>query len=936
MQATRQASPKPGRAGARRRRAAPRDFREVHYVLSTHWDREWMVTFQDFRRHLVRLLDRVLDDLAAGRLRGPFVLDGQAIPLEDYLEIRPGRRAQVEAYAKSGKLRIGPWYVLPDEWTVGGESLVRNLRHGREVAREFGAAPSAAGFLCDMFGHTGQLPQILRGFGIRGALLWRGLEPRARAHFRWRAPDGSEVLTYRFGRAGYCDYTYDVRRSTEFTTPFDERAAVRDLDAFLAKEGARTAIPPVLVFDGGDHRQHDADHYRVMFSRPASAAFPYRIRHSTLDDYLEAVLAHASRVADVVTGELRETGALPPVADWQWYIPGVLSSRVWIKQTNAACESLLCQWAEPFAALATRAVGAEHPDQYLRTAWRWLLTNHPHDSIGGCSIDEVHEDMKYRFAQCRQIAAAQAEESLRLLARAVAGGPRAGEMRVLVANPLTRPLDEVVELALDLPAEWASYREFFGYEAKPAFRIFDAATGAELAYQRLSQRPQRSRRRLRVLKFPELVKVNEVTVALRLRLPATGYATLLVREGEKNAAEGVFAVNVLPTRHPAAPGLATSDRSMENEALAVVIDGHGGLALTDKRSGRTYRRLLTFEDVADIGDGWYHGPPVNDQAVTSAASHAEVALEHDGPALCAFRLRTHLLVPASYRESRPGRSEEKVDLVCESRVVLRAGSDRLEVTTTVENQARDHRLRVLFPTGLAARTYFSDAAFDVVERPVALPADNHLRRELAVETAPQQTWTAVADARGGLAVVSTGLLESAVRDQPGRPIALTLFRATGRTIFTDGEPGGQLLGRLEFKYWIVPFAGGLPRARLGGLGQQLAGGLKLVQLPLPDWETIPAAKARLGHRGGLIEVGGEVVCTSIRQVGRTLEVRLFNPTDRMQRAQLSAVGGVPGVRWRSVQSVDLESTPVGRARTWGRAGITWVVRPKQILTLALR
>ncbi|MCB1105846.1 MAG: glycoside hydrolase family 38, partial [Cephaloticoccus sp.] len=806
---------------------------------------------------------------------------------------------------------------------------------GRALVRELGAEPSSAGFLCDMFGHTGQMPQILRGFGIKVAFVWRGVEPRAAAHFHWRAPDGTAVLTHRFGRAGYCDYTYDVRRSTQFEVPFEEARARRDLDAHLAKEAGRTRVPPMLLFDGGDHRQPDADHYRVLFERGPSREFPYAIRHTSLDDYAAELLKHAAKVKDEVTGELRETGGSPPIKDLQWYIPGVLSSRVNLKQANVACEALLCQWAEPFAALASRALAAEYPDAYLRAAWRWLLTNHPHDSIDGCSVDEVHRDMLYRFAQCRQIATGQSEDSLRLIARAAAGEVPAGELRVLVANPLACPVDEIVELTLDLPVDWAEYNEFFGFEPKPAFRLYDGATGREIPYQLLAQRPRRSRRRLRTLKYPELFRVNEVVVAVRLSLPATGYAILAVREGEKAPADEILPALPLPTRHPAAPGLATSDRSMENEHLRVVIDGQGGLTLTDRRSGLEFSRLLTFEDMADIGDGWYHGPPVNDAAVTSAASHAEVSLLHDGPAQCAFRIRTHLTVPAAYDPALPGRVESRVELVCDSTVTLRAGADRVEVKTVVDNHARDHRLRVLFPTGIPADTYYSDAAFDVVERPVALPTDNHLRRELAVETAPQQTWTAVAGPKGGLAVVATGLHESAVRDQAARPIALTLFRATGRTIFTDGQPDGQLQGRLEFNYWIVPFAGAVPRARLTRCGQQLAGGHRLVQLTALERETIPAGPGALPPRGGLIAVEGEVVCTSIRQIDGALEVRLFNPATRAQTARLTA-GKAAGRGWRSVCPVDLESRPVGPAKPWRGASLRWTVRAKQIVTLSLR
>ncbi len=148
--------------------------KHIHYVLSTHWDREWYRTFQGFRFRLVALMDQVTDGLEKGAMLGPYQTDGQAIILEDYLEIRPERRGLVEKLLSEGKLVAGPWYVLPDEFTVSGESLVRNLRFGRDTVRSMGGTPSNAGFMCDMFGHTSQMPQILAGFNILGAFIWRG------------------------------------------------------------------------------------------------------------------------------------------------------------------------------------------------------------------------------------------------------------------------------------------------------------------------------------------------------------------------------------------------------------------------------------------------------------------------------------------------------------------------------------------------------------------------------------------------------------------------------------------------------------------------------------------------------------------------------------------------------------------------------------------
>jgi len=909
-------------------------YRRVHYVLSTHWDREWYQTFQDYRERLVKLLDRTLGGLVDGRLKGPFTTDGQAIMLEDYLEVRPERRSQVEELARQGKLAIGPWYVLPDEWLVSGESLVRNLRRGRQVARQFGGTPSAAGFVCDLFGHIGQLPQILAGFGAKGALVWRGIEPREKAHLIWRASDGTGLPCYRFGRTGYCDYDYDVRFSHVHSVRFDAAKGAADLQAFLDREAARSTVSPLIIFDGGDHLEYDQDHYDLLMATKPSKSFPYQVVHSTLDAYLEEMAREAKAFTAAFDGEMRETGRLPVYKDQQWLIPGVLSSRVWIKQSNAECETLLCQWAEPVGAMAHHWLAREVPAGYLDVAWRWLLMNHPHDSICGCSIDEVHEDMKYRFAQCRQIARRQTTEAARAMAAAVTGEVTDKDLRVAVFNPLAQDLDEPLELVLQIPTHWPCFNEFFGFEAKPAFRIF-AADGTEVPYQRLAQAMNRPKVRIHRTKFPQGYGTHDVTVCVRLAVPALGYTTLTVRAETPAQPSPVFGPVIEPTRHPERPGLATSESSMANEFMAVRIGANGTLTLHDRRTDEIYEGLLTFEDCADIGDGWYHGQAVNDQAFVSTAARSDIALVHDGPGLTRFRVRTTMGVPKEFDFPAMRRSETMTELVIDSTVTLRAGCPRVEVETRVRNTALDHRLRVLLPSGAKAATCLADGAYDVVERDIALPAGNHRGREIAVETKPMQTWAAVADPERGLAVVSSGQLEFAVRDTGERPLALTLFRGTRRTVMTAGQPNGQLSGDLTFRYWIVPTPAPVDRAGLCRLGTLLAAGIQEVQLQAEDM-ALYRSERRLPASASFLRLQGEVVMTSARQEGAGLEVRLFNPLAAGTRATLDLTGWPAGVQ-RPTQAtpVDLESTPRGPARAIRAGKVPIALGPKQIVTLRL-
>src|SRR5690606_15964352 len=124
--------------------------------------------------------------------------------------IRPEARERVARHLRAGNLVAGPWHVLPDEFLVSGESLVRNIRRGRQVVRSLGGQPSNAGFACDLFGHVSQLPQIFAGFGVEAALVWRGIN-QPEAFLVWEGADGAELFTYRFGRVGYCTFTDEAR-----------------------------------------------------------------------------------------------------------------------------------------------------------------------------------------------------------------------------------------------------------------------------------------------------------------------------------------------------------------------------------------------------------------------------------------------------------------------------------------------------------------------------------------------------------------------------------------------------------------------------------------------------------------------------------------------------------------------------------------------------
>ncbi len=440
--------------------------RTLHIISHTHWDREWYRPYQSFRLKLVHLVDELLDLLEKDAQFKYFMLDGQTIVLDDYLAMRPDKEATLRKHIQAGRILIGPWHILPDMFLVGPESHIRNLLQGDETARKFGPK-MMIGYIPDPFGHPGQVPQILRGFGIETACLWRGLDEEP-AEFWWQSPDGSRVLmaylreSYSNGAALPAD---DLPAfSTALTTAADTLAA-------------HSAVSDYLIMFGTDHMEPPTGTSEAIAYADEMLRNTHVI-HSTLPQYVAAIHSAIERQKieiPSVTGELRACRRSP-------LLSGVLSTRIWIKQRNHASENLLTKWVEPFTAWQELVTGDQasilnQKSEILHQAWRLLMENHPHDSICGCSIDQVHAEMKVRFDQLDQIGEELARQSLETIAGAVntSANPKSSsevlKSAVIVFNPTSVMRTDVVNATLDLPAGIGD------------FDLLDE-NGASLPYQR--------------------------------------------------------------------------------------------------------------------------------------------------------------------------------------------------------------------------------------------------------------------------------------------------------------------------------------------------------------------------------------------------------------------------------------------------------------------
>ena len=222
-------------------RRAPRT---VAVVPHTHWDREWYAPFQTFRLKLVRLVDELLDLMERDASYRHFLLDGQLAVIDDYLEIRPENEPRLRALAAAGRITVGPWYILMDEFLVSGETIIRNLQKGIVRGSAFGGVMEV-GYLPDMFGHVAQMPQILDQAGLGHTVVWRGVpSPVEQTAFVWTAPDGSSV------RAEYLVAGY----GNGAALPEDAKQLVRRLAAI--EEECLSFLPadgPILLMNGSDH-----------------------------------------------------------------------------------------------------------------------------------------------------------------------------------------------------------------------------------------------------------------------------------------------------------------------------------------------------------------------------------------------------------------------------------------------------------------------------------------------------------------------------------------------------------------------------------------------------------------------------------------------------------------------------------------------------------
>jgi mannosylglycerate hydrolase len=892
----------------------------LFFVVHTHWDREWYQPFQQMRARLVAMTDRMLPLVESGKIPH-FHFDGQTIVLDDYLEIRPGNRRRLATLIKAEKIAIGPWYVLADSFLVSGESLIRNLEIGRATARQFGR-PLEAGYLPDQFGHIAQMPQILAGFGFKTAVLWRGVRYEVnRNRFIWEGPDGSRVFTV------YLPFGY----SNGANLPLDSADTLLHRASEIAsRERAFADGAPILVMNGTDHAPPDP---RLM-DRIAEAGNRDGLSFEVgrLEDYLKRLSEAPLEGVPLHRGELRS----PSRAH---LLPGVTSARTWIKQRDFENCALLERYADPLAALATAHGRGDGLSDFLELAWRTEIQNHPHDSICGCSVDQVHEDMRYRFDQ----AAMLGETVVRNSSRAILSGG-SGEPALAVFNP-TFGREALVNCEIELDGaaysviDTAGNRIPIAIESAATERAFDLELPASELKSTVAglSAPQILGRTVNRYQIHRLDSgrvelelslsrgaITEVDLA-RFRddviaaLPASG--KVRIRGANRGRSRVSFVAKDLAQAGFSFYRMMAADKPMEKSILErpSLEDGHienefyrvqagpRGFLILDKESGDNLE--LYFEDDGDRGDE-YNFDPIPGAKTISDAKKATVSCLVNEATRSLIAVRYDFEIPRSLSADRRSR-EDAASCRVTLEATLYSGLKRLDLKAEVENSCRDHRFRVAIRTPVRASEAVSDTSFGVIKR--RLTPNEPRGTEVIYPTVPHRSVTAVESDSLSVALISRGLYEVEARpEENGTTILLTLLRCVGWLSRSDlatrtggagpefETPGAQEQGPHTFHFAMTTYRGGYLEAEL--MNRSAA-----YTYPPRAFETRqPAARVASMQ---LISCGNPAVIFSTARLDRenSYVARAFSVSPNPEKALFNFGEG------RAARLIDLAGRPVKRA-----------------------
>lgn len=850
----------------------------LHIIPHTHWDREWYMPFEKHRLRLVQLIDALIERMEQGPEFETFHLDGQMIILEDYLEIKPQMKARLEALVRAGRIKIGPLYVLQDEYLSAGEASIRNLQIGLAMAKDWGD-PVPVGYFPDAFGNVAQMPQILAGFGLDSAVFGRGLNEVGydnqvshdgalhESEFMWASPDGSQVLAILFA-----NWYHNAMALS------DDKETLREQVRSIVTRCEQFATTDALLGMNG------CDHTPVQLNLPEVLALTSQtnpevhVRFSDFEQYIKAVRKQPQ------DWQVHEGEIAGQYTKGYHLLVGTASTRVDTKQLNQAAQRALMHYAEPLSAFAA-CIGGKPNREALHYGWKHLLKNHPHDTLCGCSDDRVLEDMVTRLKQVIEVSEAIGEKAWRDLI-----GMHNHASSFVVFNPWPFTVTEAVSVQLDLPKE---------IETKTWQVITEngksiAATVTDLGEQFGYVLPDDAFRRAQTVR----------------RLKVTAHVTC-----PPGPSLTQFQV-IEATNASASHGFAATDHTLESDRIRLTVESDGTITVYDKALNKTFSGLNRYEDTGDIGNT-YDYTRSKEGIVYTTNQQTLKDVQYDIKPHAATMHVVHAMdLPVSREQDTRSKTTRRMQI--DTQYTITHHSGRVDVKTTVDNTVKDHRLRVLFPTDIETEFVYAEGQFALNKRPI-IPWEGWENPEIIQRL---ETFVTVSQENRGLLVATQGLHEYEVLRDSRQTLALTLIRSVGE-IGDWGHfptPNAQCLGVHTLRYAIAMYQ---DEATCDTAMHEAYG---FAHQPLTAVQgVLPRNQEDLG-----IEVKGARVFASAlkpHETNDSLIMRLFTLADQPQTILITVKEGFKAVYHCQLDETHIEALQIHEGT------VSLSVKPHALITL---
>ncbi|MGE6631890.1 mannosylglycerate hydrolase [Bacillus sp. NPDC077027] len=745
---------------------------DVHVIPHTHWDREWYFTTSRSRIYLMKNVMDILDTLETDERFHYFMLDAQASLLDDYLKWRPEDEKRIQRLVSAKRLIIGPWYTQTDQLVISGESIVRNLQYGIERCLHFGHVMKV-GYVPDSFGQSAQMPQIYQGFGIKDTAFWRGVSDHMTNHteFNWRGADGSEVFAVNLPFGYY--YGGNIPEKEE------------DLKAFLAEKigalQAKATTNHVYFPNGFDQAPIRKNLPDLLEQANTLDENNYKI--SSLEDYIAAVKKERTSF-ETLEGELIH-------AKHMRIHKSIFSTRADLKILNNRIENYIVNVMEPILTISY-SLGHEYPHDTVRDIWYLMFENAAHDSIGGCNSDSTNKDVFYRYKQAKEIAENLVDLHMRLIAIRL---QTEQEITLTLFNTLPEKRSEVIEVETFITERPFTLKDANGKVLSYTVKSKTDVTDYVLA-QQISLNPSKD-----------------------VYMPKKVYQAVLLIEAVDLPSVGYIQVNMVFDESSETAWEKAEGRVIENAYYRITANDNGSLEITDKQTGRTFAEQMIFEDNGDDGDSYNYSPPREDLYVSSKEIQADITTAKSG---LQEELTINLSLKVPYDLTERANKTTSTDLPIVAKVALNKDDQLIRFDVHVDNHALDHRLRVLFDTGIASRVSLSDQQFGTIERPTELTQElewwnNEHWEEKPITIEPMQSFVALREEEYGVSLFTDCVREYQITGENYSTIAYTLFRCFGKMgkenlLYRPGRasgekivdtPDAQLQGPLDFTFGVL-------------------------------------------------------------------------------------------------------------------------------------